>query len=369
MKRHPMHSICPYFAMFPEDFVRKYLEKFTAPGDYIFDPFSGRGTTLFQSLLMNRNAAAVDINPVAYCISSAKATMPSSGKLLKEIDSLKSLFQQCDQTALEDERQNLPPFFRRAFYHTTLRQVLFLRRSLRWKEKPLHRFIAALSLGSLHGEMDKSSSYFSNQMPRTISTKPVYSLKYWRENDLWPQKRDVFSILRSRAELRLSQGLPPKRGKVALSDVRRAGNRLPQLQGMVRAVVTSPPYLNVTNYEEDQWLRLWFLGSDPQPTYNKVSQDDRHESEDNYWAFLQEAWDGIASLLRKDAVLVCRLGAKGISKRNLTIGLTESLRATFPQVAAIRRPLISNIRNRQTEYFRPGSKGCLYEVDYVFRLN
>ena len=27
-----------------------------------------------------------------------------------------------------------------------------------------------------------------------------------------------------------------------------------------QCAITSPPYLNVTSFEEDQWLRLWFLG-------------------------------------------------------------------------------------------------------------
>src|SRR3990172_1169324 len=63
--RNRLHSICPYFAMFPETFAQKHIEKFTEPGDYVYDPFSGRGTTLLQALLMNRRAAASDINPVA----------------------------------------------------------------------------------------------------------------------------------------------------------------------------------------------------------------------------------------------------------------------------------------------------------------
>ncbi len=52
--RHRFHSICPYFAMFPESFPEKWIDKLTNPGDTVFDPFSGRGTTPFQALLMNR---------------------------------------------------------------------------------------------------------------------------------------------------------------------------------------------------------------------------------------------------------------------------------------------------------------------------
>ena len=44
-----------------------------------------------------------------------------------------------------------------------------------------------------------------------------------------------------------------------------------QLPGPIRLVVTSPPYLDVTNFEEDQWLRLWFLGGPPFPTRGRIS--------------------------------------------------------------------------------------------------
>ena len=87
-KRHPFHAICPYFAMIPEQFVEQQLLSFTSPGDLVFDPFCGRGTTVFESLLRGRQAAGIDINPVAACIASAKANAPKLEKLLRRIDDL-----------------------------------------------------------------------------------------------------------------------------------------------------------------------------------------------------------------------------------------------------------------------------------------
>jgi len=42
---------------------------------------------------------------------------------------------------------------------------------LEWKQGDVDCMLAALVLGALHGESDKSSSYLSNQMPRTVSTR------------------------------------------------------------------------------------------------------------------------------------------------------------------------------------------------------
>jgi hypothetical protein len=363
--RNPLHALCPYFAMFPESFAEKHIRELTDPEDYVLDPFSGRGTTLLQSLLMGRHAAAVDINPVAFCISGAKAAIPSLESVIKELSYLEESFAEIGTEQLKQERAALPPFFRMAFYESTLYQILFLRAHLNWRGSPVHRFIAALVLGSLHGD---SSSYFSNQMPRTISTKPRYSIKYWRTHKLWPHKRDVFAILRSRATYRLSGELPEFVGRVALCDARNAAKRFPTLREKIKLVVTSPPYLDVTNYEEDQWLRLWFLGHEPKPTYNRISKDDRYGTQKPYWEFLTEVWQGIAPMVRSDSSLVCRLGAKGMKLPELTESFYQSIRTVFPNAQMIGNPTISPLIKRQTEVFRPGSKGCSFEVDYLIRL-
>ena len=225
-----------------------------------------------------------------------------------------------------------------------------------------------MALGALHGEMDKSPNYFSNQMPRTISPKPGYSLNYWRERNLWPCKRDVFQILRKRAEFRLTDSRPNLRGRVVLLDARKAARGFPAHKGKIKAIITSPPYFDVTNYEEDQWLRLWFLGFEVRPAYRQFSKDDRHRGKRLYWKFLQEVWKGLVPLVRRDAVLVCHIGANGIDPGQIRKSLLGTIQSAFPRSQLIRRPTISMLTNRQTEVFRPGAKGCVFEVDYVLSL-
>jgi hypothetical protein len=367
--RNRLHSLCPYFAMFPEEFAEEQIRRYSSRGDLICDPFSGRGTTLLQGLLLERRAVAADINPVAYCVSAAKADVPRLSDVRREITVLGNRYLNENDHALERERFALPPFFRRAFYHSTLRELLFLRSVLNWRESRVHRFITALVLGSLHGEMDKSSSYFSNQMPRTISTKPDYSIGYWDKHGLWPKKRDVFDLLRKRAKFRLrEEDTPALSGEVAMGDARAVSDLFPESRRKVKLILTSPPYLNVTNYEEDQWLRLWFLGNEPCPTYKTISKDDRHLDPAKYWKFLKEAWQGIEPLLSKGASLVCRIGAKDLTRDEVTEGLAGSLKEVFPNLRRKKPPVVSRILNRQTEYFRPGSRGCLYEMDFAFSV-
>ncbi len=367
--RNPLHSICPYFAMFPERFVREKVERFSGRRDWVFDPFSGRGTTILESRLAGRRAAASDINPVAYCLSRAKAEVPTLDAVTRRLDMLESAYQR-QMCVVERSHGNeeLPAFFRRAFYHSTLRELMFLRQALAWRTDSVDCFVAVLVLGSLHGEMDRSPSYFSNQMPRTIALKPDYSLRYWGERRLFPRKRKVFDILRGRAALRLA-GVPPiEDGLVRLSDARRSACAFPEITGQVSLVVSSPPYLDVTNCEEDQWLRLWFLGGKPWPTRGRLSKDDRHGTPAGYWRFLSEAWAGISPLLKRDSVIVLRVGAKRLSLAELKAGVFNSLRSAFSVVREAEKPRISEIRGCQARCFNPGTTGCQREIDFAFTV-
>lgn len=363
--RHRFHSICPYFAMFPESFAERWIGETTTPGQVVLDPFAGRGTAPFQALLMDRDAIGGDINPVAYVLTGAKLQSPSRSALDGRVDELERGFR--------DERwrvasQGLPPFFRRAFHHSTLRQVLHLRSRLDWKASRVDRFLAALCLGSLHGEMDKSRSYFSNQMPRTISTKPRYSLAFWNKHGLWPEKRDVFAILRERIKFRYASPRPRREGRAFLADARRLSRRAHRIPRPVSLIVTSPPYLNVTNFEEDQWLRLWFLGGPPDSGYGRISRDDRHERGPRYWSFVCAAWRGVRDLLADKAHFVCRIGGTGFQPEALKDTLLSSL-----MFLARRRDLVrwevSSFPKRQTDLFRPGAPGCRFEVDVHVRLS
>lgn len=366
--KSPLHAICPYFAMFPANFVREQVNRYTGEKDLVFDPFCGRGTTILESLLSGRQAAGSDINPVAVCASRAKARWPALDAVISRIEFLENKYRLHRQDPMEAVRQLLPSFFKRAFYFSTLRELLFLRSKLSWENNDVDCFIAALVIGSLHGEMDRSDAYFSNQMPRTICLKPTYSLRYWRERNLFPKKRDVFGMLKKKAEYRLKDLPEIDQGVVKQSDARKAGEVFEDLNYKVSLIVTSPPYLNVTSYEEDQWLRLWFLGGDPQPTYGKVSKDDRHNVENKYWQFLKESWIGVAPLMKSSSRIVVRLGALGITADQMTVGLRTSLTGVFPRARLVKKPVRSEIVRRQARNFAPKSKGCLFEMDYVFSV-
>ena len=107
------------------------------------------------------------------------------------------------------------------------------------------------------------------------------------------------------------------------TDARLAACKFPDLTGRVTDVITSPPYLDTTNYREDQWLRLWFL--DGEPLVLRGWGDDRHRNKDNYWTFIQASMAGLGPLLAGRARMVIRIGGRRLNKPELREGLLRSL--------------------------------------------
>ncbi len=64
--RYPA-SMSPYLA-------REAIEQFTKLGDVILDPFVGGGTTVVEALAAGRRAVGIDLNPIATFVTSVKTT-------------------------------------------------------------------------------------------------------------------------------------------------------------------------------------------------------------------------------------------------------------------------------------------------------
>ena len=365
INRHPFHAICPYFAMFPEQFVEQQLLSFTSPGDLVFDPFCGRGTTIFESLLKDRSAAGTDINSVAACIASAKANAPQLAKLIQRIDDLEKLYEEASV-----EKEAPTPFFTICYERQTLTEIMFLRDILKWKRSSTDCFLAAVMLGILHGESHRSEYCLSNRMPRTISTKPEYSIRWWEERKLTAPRRPVFEVLRKAVVFRYRMPPATKKGRVRQTDARKASSRFVDLHGAVKLVVTSPPYLDTTDYSEDQWLRLWFLGGASKPEIRK-NKDDRHTNPAAYWKFIEEVWSGIKPLMAEESTIVVRIGGAKFTKEELAVGVTTTIQRAMDghRVKPLHKGLTSLIRARETSGFRPGTRKANVEHDFVYMLS
>jgi DNA modification methylase len=73
----PLHRFHPYCARFPSSIAEAAIEEYTRPGDSVYDPFCGSGTSLTAGLVLGRKVIGSDIDVLAGMLSAAKCA-PSS---------------------------------------------------------------------------------------------------------------------------------------------------------------------------------------------------------------------------------------------------------------------------------------------------
>jgi hypothetical protein len=295
-----LNTVCPYFTMFPLDFPLARLARAKA-GEWVLDPFCGRGTTMFAARLRGLPSVGIDSNPIAAAIAAAKLTRARPEKIIWLARSF--LDGAPDPGAVPKGR-----FWRMCFHPETLRDICVLREcfssSCATDEAVALR---ALMLGILHGPQHKAlPTYLSNQMPRTYATKPDAAIRFWEKQKLkHPPAVNVLDAISRRARRIFASTPPAVRGEVHLGDARLT-HRLLHPRRRFSWVITSPPYFGMRTYRPDQWLRNWFLGSEPRVHYAQEGQLAHHA--DKFADELAAVWRAVAHRCTSGAHLVVRIG-------------------------------------------------------------
>ena len=267
---HSLHEIS-YRACFKPQLPRFFIERLTQPGDVVYDPFMGRGTTLVESALMGRTAYGCDVNPLSRVLCEPRLAPPTITEVVRALASV------------DFEDGDMAPEELLVFYHPdTLKQICALKKHILTKERAgtstrADLWIRMVAVNRLTGH---STGFFS-----------VYTL---------PPNQAVSARSQARINARLNQ-TPPRRDVAAIildksrsllrdctSDLR---TRLDSLMARHRLVVgaasdtsvldaesvtlavTSPPFLDVVNYNADNWLRCWFCGTDAASVPVTLSKD------------------------------------------------------------------------------------------------
>jgi hypothetical protein len=254
---HGLHEVS-YRACFKPQLPAFFIERLTQPGDVVYDPFMGRGTSLVEAALMGRKAYGCDVNPLSRVLCEPRLdppSIPEVARALAEID-------------LEDA--DAAPEELLVFYHpATLREICALRKHLLVKESlgtltRADRWLRMVAVNRLTGH---SSGFFSvYTLPPNQAVSPQSQAKINARRNQVPPRRDVKAIIldKSRSLLRdCTAAVLAQLHETALHHriVLGQASDTPELRdGSVALVVTSPPFLDVVDYKTDNWLRCWFCG-------------------------------------------------------------------------------------------------------------
>jgi DNA modification methylase len=327
----------PYYAMFPVEFALNVIYKYTNEGDYILDPFSGRGTTVFASEMLNRHSIGIETNPVGWIYSQVKLNPTSKNRVIKRL--LEINLQSLNE--YKSSYETYPDFFNMCFDKKVLNFLICARDNLDWKNKKIDRTLMAFLVNHLHGHLGKS---LSNQMQPVKSCGMEYAIKWWKEKNLTvPPKIDYLDYLIKRINWRYEKGFPKyKNSKVFLNDNRIVLKRKQIKKYKFKLLLTSPPYYNITDYFQDQWLRLWLLGGK-----NRLSSGEKFQSKEKYYNLLYNVFAESKKLLESKAIIYIRTDKREFTKKS-TINILEEL---FPEkdMTVIDKPF-----NSRTQTFLHG---------------
>lgn len=357
-----LNGVCPYYTMYPLNFPLRVLKNHGCKGDWVLDPFCGRGTTNFAARLLGMPSIGVDSSPVAAALAKAKLAQTDANQILAEAQAILNT---------KDTPQSIPnnEFWRLAYSEKTLAQLCKMREALiNDCTSDARILLRAIILGALHGPRPKGfPSYFSNQSPRTFAPKPNYAIKFWKTRKMYPEDVDILAIIEKRAQRYLAASLQNVIGIVRLGDSRDP--TIFQSIPKVRFIITSPPYFGMRTYLPDQWIRLWFLGGPDHVNYRYCPGQLEHSNAVHFSSEMNTVWKNIAKHATKDARLVIRYGGIHDRKGEPMDILKLSLKDSGWRVVATRTASDCNCGRRQASQFQATPQQPIVEHDVYCHLN
>ena len=237
-----LHTLCSYLGAFPPSLARYFINYFTDENEIVFDPFSGRGTTILESRLLNRNSFGSDLNPIAIALSRAKSQTLNKKDIISRIERLKDYF---DYALYLPEAQAETDDIHLIFHQGTIAQLCYLKDKLLGSSDKIDQFLIGAILGILHGGERKNgtSGYLSISMPNTFSMAPEYVRRFVQTKELKRINRNVFEILKEKVERVFSNHISPKIKSIVVECDAKEISKSKELKkylGKVDLILTSP---------------------------------------------------------------------------------------------------------------------------------
>jgi DNA modification methylase len=295
---HSLHYIVPYQACFAPQIPQFFIRKFSKPGKVVLDPFAGRGTTIFEANQLGRVGVGLDVSPLAITLSKLKLHQVS-------FDNVKKRLEQID---LSEKILKGYENFKDIYHPQTYSEIMNFKRQLR--NTPVDNFIKGIILGRLHGH---SSSFFSIWTFNVISLSKERIINQSKSRGLKPTYRDTKeSILKKAKTVLRDQIRIHPASKVYEQSILNMSEVIKPHS--VDLIVTSPPFLDVINYIDDNWLRFWFLGYDREKLRKLLVQTSNILE---YKEFIRSAMSQMNKALKPNKYCIIEVGDVKSGKINL----------------------------------------------------
>jgi len=253
-----LHEIS-YRACFKPQLPRFFISLLTRPGETVYDPFSGRGTTAVEAGLCGRNVIANDANPLSRLLTEPRFFPPTLPEIAARLETIPRDGGSADRDLS-------------MFYHpATEQEIVALREYLIARNEAgtadsADAWIRMVATNRLTGH---STGFFSvYTLPPNQAVSPESQRRINKKRDQVPEYRDTHALILKKSKSLLARLTPSAKARLARTGksarfLTGDARDTPAIEaGTVQLTVTSPPFLDIVQYREDNWLRCWFCGLD-----------------------------------------------------------------------------------------------------------
>lgn len=329
-----VHGLHWYPASFIPQIPAYLIELFSRPGDLVLDPFAGSGASLVEALRLGRRTFGLDLNPIAVLIARAKLLLltdwpweSAAEALINQLESDR-LITELVVDGIGRDSVDLPTGLaeaRRWYHPTTFKHLCLILRRIEDTPEPAQTvFRAAFSsiLKRASGQREHWGYVADNMVPAAAEPHDAFAM----------YARALRTAVRARAEMfggtagRLTMEALEQSARVIQGDV--LGDLVP-LEGTVDLVITSPPYVGVTDYTTAQRLSMYWFEHDldalkRQEIGARWKRFRRSYTQD-YMDDMRAAFNRVAATLRPGGYLALVIGVP--NAREAAYSILSSLRA------------------------------------------
>jgi len=254
-----IHEV-PYRACFKPQLPAFFIDALTSPGDTVYDPFAGRGTTPITASLMGRCVVSNDINPLSEVFIKPRLFPPEQLDVLSRLSEIPydlSLRAEFSLSMFYDPKTEAEICSLRSYFIQRKREGTF---------DSLDAWIRMVATTRLSGH---SPGFFSvYTLPPNQAVLPSRQILINEKRAQVPSYRDTKKLIAKKSK-QLLFGLSvqdrerlycaAQSAQILCADARSTSLISSE---SIDLVVTSPPFLNMVAYKTDNWLRCWFCDID-----------------------------------------------------------------------------------------------------------
>lgn len=257
-KKLPLQSWYPYLEGYSPEFVEQIIQNFIPKHTRsIYDPFSGSGTTPLVTSALKFTSYYSEINPLLQFLSKVKfeaRNITNKESVIKKLNQIGIRLKENIKLLPEDEslRQDyINTFGKSKFFDDDVFTNILKTKSYVTKIKKSDPVVSDLLTVAILGSLIKVSRL-----------KRQGDLRFKTKEELVKTKKiDYFQTVLQNLENIISDLKVVKKAvePIFLTDDARKIKNINKIN--IDAVITSPPYLNGTNYFRNTKVELWFLGN------------------------------------------------------------------------------------------------------------